>query len=312
MEKQKYFCRVLCTTYTYIFLPRVCIGVSSFALACSAIPTLWSYIPLQLSNDRLRDDRERVPSVRSSVYHTVIHYSLRWSESENVSIWRSAVVAVVAGKSARSSIKCAPPAKQCADDASVLQLRHLYTHTYTHMYAPLAVLRTFDASTYINAYTRVYGSINFAVKAIEQQQQQQQQSVAAEDQRRAAATAAAAAAVATGQTFTIENGELSKIDEHRDDSVDALDKKGKKSLVEVTKLSQQQQQPTQLQQSPSLSSGSFGLCRICHTDSWPKEPLISPCRALASLGHVILMNRENQPCMDLMKTRFPRNQKKSC
>uniref|UniRef100_A0ABD2WNY1 Uncharacterized protein n=1 Tax=Trichogramma kaykai TaxID=54128 RepID=A0ABD2WNY1_9HYME len=64
MEKQKYFCRVLYTTYKHIFLSQVCIGVSSFALACSAIPTLWSYIPLQLSNDRLRDDRERVPSRR--------------------------------------------------------------------------------------------------------------------------------------------------------------------------------------------------------------------------------------------------------
>uniref|UniRef100_A0ABD2WPE8 RING-CH-type domain-containing protein n=1 Tax=Trichogramma kaykai TaxID=54128 RepID=A0ABD2WPE8_9HYME len=182
------------------------------------------------------------------VYHTVIHYSLRWSESENVSIWRSAVVAVVAGK----------------------------------------------------------------LNAIEQQQQQQQQSVAAEDQRRAAATAAAA--VATGQTFTIENGELSKIDEHRDDSVDALDKKGKKSLVEVTKLSQQQQQPTQLQQSPSLSSGSFGLCRICHTDSWPKEPLISPCRCKGSLAYVHLsclerwLNQSSRNYCELCNFRYNAHQ----
>ena len=46
-------------------------------------------------------------------------------------------------------------------------------------------------------------------------------------------------------------------------------------------LPQQPSNELQRQQSLlTLVSGSVSLCRICHTDSWVKEPLISPCRLI--------------------------------
>ncbi|XP_014217647.1 E3 ubiquitin-protein ligase MARCH8-like [Copidosoma floridanum] len=48
-----------------------------------------------------------------------------------------------------------------------------------------------------------------------------------------------------------------------------------------------------------VTLGSRSVCRICHTDSWAKEPLISPCRCKGTLAHVHLSCLErwlNQSC----------------
>ena len=70
------------------------------------------------------------------------------------------------------------------------------------------------------------------------------------------------------------------IDERAAVVVPANDAEGKPDQQEQHQQDAEEQQPQGQRQQSSLASlvSSRSACRICHTDSWAKEPLISPCR----------------------------------
>ena len=78
-----------------------------------------------------------------------------------------------------------------------------------------------------------------------------------------------------------EKKDTSSVQVQKDENLDVAIVESQHAEIEKGMSSPQSPQPEEQGQHQSqltLTSGSIGFCRICHTDSWIKEPLVSPCK----------------------------------